>query len=136
MKTGLGSVPEQGRALLRGGWWLLVLSAFAVALALRHAVVEPAEFAHGCDPNPWTGWCAPRTLLLQTFVEQRVGWLALAAGVGALCSRRAPRLQRWLVRVALVCGCAGLILYSYEPSAVGVLLAALSLIGMPNRSSP
>ena len=124
------------RALPHGGWWLLVLVAFAVALALRHTVVEPAALAHGCDPNPWAGWCAPRTLLLQTFVEQRIGWLALAAGIAASCLRRAPRLQRWLVGVALACGCAGLILYSYEPSAVGVLLAALSLIGMRNRSSP
>ncbi|HRO59594.1 MAG TPA: hypothetical protein PK177_10600 [Burkholderiaceae bacterium] len=98
------------------------LVAGALALALRHFVIEPATIAHVCDPQPWQGWCAMRSTLLQLFVQQRLGWFALAAGVLAFASARPLP-----VRFALAVGVAGLILYSYEPSAVGTVLAALAL---------
>ncbi|HYF59646.1 MAG TPA: hypothetical protein VEA81_11895 [Burkholderiaceae bacterium] len=94
----------------------------AVTLALRHFAVEPEAIAHACDPAPWTGACALRTALITTFVNQEVGWLALAAGALATVLR-GPRLAL----LALACGAAGLVLYSYEPAGVGALLGLLVL---------
>ena len=98
------------------------LAAGALALVVRHFVIEPAAIAHLCDPQPWQGWCALRSTLLQLFLQQRLGWFALAAGVFAFASGRPLA-----ARLALAIGIAGLILYSYEPSAVGTVLAALAL---------
>jgi hypothetical protein len=100
----------------------LVLAAvvLAVALAVRHVAIEPAAIAHACDPAPWAGACAARTLVILGFVNQEVGWLAFAAGALATLLR-APRLAS----LALAAGCAGLVLYSYEPAAVGALLGLL-----------
>lgn len=105
------------------------LVAGALALALRHLVIEPAAIAHLCDPQPWQGWCAMRSGLLQLFVQQRLGWFALAAGVLAFASAR-PLPARF----ALAVGIAGLILYSYDPSAVGTVLAALALLRSRRKS--
>ena len=111
--------PRRGWPL---GWWLPALAALLVALGVRHAVVEPAAIAQACDPAPWSGWCAARSALVRTFSTQALGWLALAAGVLAT-------LGTWLApaRAALALGAAGLVLYCYEPSAVGALLGAMAL---------
>src|SRR5690606_41752547 len=58
-----------------------VVLALAIALILRHAVVEPAAVAHAGDPAPWPGWCAARTLLVYCFATQGIGCLSLAARV-------------------------------------------------------
>ena len=105
------------------------LVAGAFALALRHLVVEPAAIAHLCDPQPWQGWCRLRSALLQLFVQQRIGWFALAVAVLAFATAKALP-----ARIALAAGLVGLILYSYEPSAVAVLLAALALVRSRRQS--
>jgi len=115
-----GSIARSGPRLLRTLWPALLALAFA--WLARHLVVEPAAYAHACDPSPWAGWCAARTAIIRTFVHQEIGWLALAAGIGATVWRR-----RWMARLALAAGAAGLVLYSFEPSAVGALLGALVL---------
>ena len=97
--------------------------ALGLAGLLRHWVIEPASFAHLCDPQPWHGWCAARTLVIQGFVHQRVGWLALAVGLLAFATGR-----RRLAQLALAAGSFGLVLYSYEPSAIGALLGGLVLV--------
>ncbi|MGD9941814.1 MAG: hypothetical protein AB7L76_00475 [Burkholderiaceae bacterium] len=99
------------------------LAAFAVAQLLRHAVVEPPAIAHLCDPAPWTGWCALRSVLLLTFITQGIGWVALAVGAYATWRRSAGWAQ-----LALALGSAGLVLYSFEPSALAALLGALVLV--------
>jgi hypothetical protein len=101
----------------------IAVAAGLVAWALRAFAIEPAAIAHACDPAPWQGACAARTVLLRTFVNQEIGWLAFAAGVVAT-ALRAPRAAR----VALALGAAGLVLYSYEPAAVGALLGLLVLV--------
>ncbi len=106
--------------------WLPPVVAFAIAQLVRHLVVEPPAYQHLCDPAPWAGACAVRSLLIQTFATQGLGWLALAAGVLAVTSPSARLAQR-AARVSLASGAAGLVLYCFEPSAVGVLLAALAL---------
>lgn len=113
--------------------------AVAIALLLRHLVVEPAPVAHLCDPAPWAGACALRTLLILGFTTQGIGWAGLAAGLAATVVR-----SRRFARAALVLGGAGLVLYSFAPSAFGALLGMLVLArerGAPmqhsaNRASP
>ncbi|MFP5407191.1 MAG: hypothetical protein ACLGHY_12930, partial [Gammaproteobacteria bacterium] len=78
---------------------------------------------HFCDPQPWQGWCAGRTAVIMGFLHQRIGWLALALGVLAFLTSR-----RSLGQLALIVGAVGLVLYSYEPSAIGALLGALALV--------
>lgn len=121
-----GGASRAKRALAYAAPVLLVL---ALALVLRHAVVEPAAIAHACEPAPWSGWCAGRTLLVLGFATQGIGWLALAAGV--LATLRRGRRSAWL---AVLAGAAGLVLYSFEPSAFGALLGLLVLVRVP--SSP
>jgi hypothetical protein len=91
-----------------------------LALAARHWMVEPTSWAFGCQAAPWAGSCAVRTLLLKTFSHGQVGWAALMAGVGAVVAGSAR-----IGAVALSLGAAGLVLYSYEPAAVGALLGLL-----------
>lgn len=105
---------------------LPVLLALAVATVARHAVVEPAAIAHACEPAPWSGWCAARTLLVHGFATQGIGWLSLAAGALATLRR-----HRALAQVATVAGAAGLVLYSFEPSALGALLGLMVLVRVP-----
>ena len=124
---------------------LPTLLAFAAAWAARHYVVEPEAIAHACDPAPWSGACAARSLLIRSFATQGLGWLALAAGALALVLRHpaaapsagAGRLRDAAVLVALVAGTAGLVLYCFEPAAVGVLLGGLAACApRPGRPHP
>jgi hypothetical protein len=109
------------RPVLRG----LVLAAVigAIAFALRTFAIEPASIAHACDPAPWHGTCAARTALMRSFVHQEIGWAALVVGVLATVLR-----GRRTAAAALGLGAAGLVLYSYEPAAVGALLGLLVLV--------
>lgn len=89
----------------------------ALALALRHLAIEPVAIAHACDPSPWVGPCALRSVAVRLFLHQEIGWLSCVAGVIAL-GRHSVRAAD----VALAAGAAGLVLYSADPSAVGALL--------------
>jgi len=107
--------------------------AVALALLVRHLVVEPAPIAHACDPAPWAGACALRTLVILGFATQGIGWAALGAGLAATLAR-----GRRLAGAALVLGGAGLVLYSFTPSALGALLGMLVLVrerGIPKHAS-
>lgn len=100
--------------------------ALVLALLARHLVVEPAHIAHACDPEPWAGWCAARTLLIVAFSTHAIGWISLGAGIAATLTR-----SRLAAQVALVAGSAGLVLYSFERSAFGALLGLLVLARIP-----
>lgn len=107
--------------------------AVAVALLVRHLVIEPAPIAHACDPAPWSGACALRTLVLLAFLRQGLGWAALGVGLLATVVRSAR-----LAQAALVLGGAGLVLYSFAPSAFASLLGMLVLVrecGAPAQAS-
>ncbi len=107
------------------------LVALALALLARYLVVEPAPIAHDCDPRPWSGLCTLRTLLIASFSTQGLGWVALAAGVVATLLR-----SRRLAQLALFFGASGLVLYSFESSAVGALLGMLVLVRVRRPGSP
>lgn len=112
-------------ALLRACALPLVaaLLAMAVANLARHRLVEPAALTARCDAAPWDGAaCTLRTLTIQTFAAQRLGWAALACGLLAT-------LLRWrvLAWAALAGGSAGLVLYSAALAAPAALLGVLVL---------
>jgi hypothetical protein len=96
--------------------------AMLVAAALRFLAVEPEAIAHACQPEPWSGLCAARSALIQLFLGQRIGWLALALALAALAFRR-----RAVARLALALAGAGLVLYSPEPASAALVVSALVL---------
>lgn len=102
---------------------LVAALALSLAAAARLALVEPPGLAAACEATPFSGPCAVRSAIVQSFLEQRIGWFALVAALIALLTRRTA-----IAMLALVCACAGLVLYSAGPSAPAALLAALALI--------
>lgn len=105
---------------------LPALLALVLAMLARYAVVEPPAIAQDCDPAPWAGACAARTLLIAGFATQGIGWASLAAGAWASFTRRAFAAQ-----CALAAGSAGLVLYSFEPAVLGALAGMLVLLRVP-----
>jgi hypothetical protein len=100
----------------------LVLGSLAAAQWLRHGLVEPSTLTAACDASPWQdARCTLRTLTVQVFVQQRIGFAAL--GLALLAT-----LMRWRVAAlaALVLAAAGLVLYSSNLAAPALLLAALA----------
>jgi hypothetical protein len=110
---------------MKQGWvWLSValwcgLSLLAAAF-VRYAWIEAVDVAAHCDAGAGGLVCTLRAWIIQTFIHQRLGWVAmvLAALAYALSSV-------WAAGVALFLACAGLVLYSTELSAPAALLAAL-----------
>lgn len=102
---------------------LLAVAVAVVAAGARRYFVEPESIAFACEPNPWQGWCAARSLLIQTFAQGGLGWASLGAAALALAS--GALLPAY---AALLIGMAGLIFYCYEFAAVGALAAALVLV--------
>lgn len=102
-------------ALLAG----LVLA--AMALWLRHGVLEAGLLPRDCaEPG---ALCLFKTVLVESFLHQRVGWLSLGCGLlGFVLGARSLAWVGWLS------GVAGLVLYSYDPAAVGALLSLLVLL--------
>ena len=102
----------------------LLLSGVAVlglALWARYGLIEPEGIAHAClGSEEWH--CVLRDLIVATFNRQQLGYVAVGAAVFAL----APTL-RPLAWLAWASGIAGLVLYSWDYSAVGVVLALLVL---------
>jgi hypothetical protein len=121
----------KARETLRLGWpVLLALAVWTAALSARHGLVEPAERTARCEAAPAAGWdCRVRALVVQLFVEQRIGWAALGLGLAAAWTRRP-----WLAGLGLAAGSAGQVLYATGPASFGWLLSALVLV-RPRSSS-
>lgn len=64
-----------------------------------------------------------RSWIIQSFVHQRIGWLALAIASVAMLTG-----WRLLAGIALFLACAGLILYTTELCAPAALLALLVFV--------
>lgn len=111
---------------------VLLACVWAAAFGARFGLVEPPALTARCDAAPWgDGVCVLRSLVVQTFVEQRIGHLAWIAGALALGTRSAA-----LSWAGLAAGAAGLVLYSAGPAAPGLLLAALALLRARPSTTP
>ncbi|WP_241762757.1 hypothetical protein [Aromatoleum aromaticum] len=102
----------------------------AAVFGLRYGLLEAGAFPLDCGESLAEGlgpWCATKWLLVQSFLDQRLGWLSFACGVAAFVLRYRP-----LAWGGWFGGLAGLVLYSFDPSAVGALLSLLVLA----RSGP
>jgi hypothetical protein len=109
----------------RLGWPLLITLLLAAALGagLRYGLME-SDVLHGLCAGGADDWrCLVRRIAPQLFVHERIGVFALAAGVLALLLRRAG-----VARLAVVAGAAGLVLYSADFAAVGLLAGLLVLL--------
>lgn len=99
---------------------LLTVLAGALAGVARFAWVEPQAMAAACDAAAWERGCVGRSLVIQSFVEQRLAWIAWVFALAATVLR-----ARWAAAMALGAGGAGLVLYCTELAAPAVLLALL-----------
>lgn len=109
------------RALIRP--LLLTVVVLAASLYVRLKFIEPSHIAFACQPDPWSGWCAARSLLIQTFAHNGLGWAALVLAALAWFTR-AP-VPAYL---ALLVGLVGLVFYCYEFAVVGVVAGLLVLV--------
>jgi hypothetical protein len=102
---------------------LICAVALTLATAARHGLIEPADVTARCDAGAKEAWCTVRAWTIQAFVNQRIGWVALA--LAALATATA---WRSLAGAALFTACAGLILYTTELCAPAALLALLVFV--------
>lgn len=129
-------------------------AALALAASLRYRLIEPAALAHACAADPGADLCWLRAWLVRGFQHQEPGWIAAITGLigwflaprGGACDKlehpaRLPlggsagtaagsmdgRLAHVSSLVALAFGAIGLMLYSFDPAAVGLVLGVIAL---------
>ncbi|MCU0774001.1 MAG: hypothetical protein MUC74_05680 [Ideonella sp.] len=115
----------------RAGWRPLavVLVAGALALAARHALVEPAALTARCDAAPWDGIaCSLRSAVVQGFIEHRLALLAAVTATLAWVWRSSS-----VALAALALGVAGMVLYSASLAAPAALVALLVCVHAGSR---
>lgn len=96
-----------------------------LVLGLRYGALEAGIFPSNCGATlgeSVSGVCVAKWLLIQTFMQQRLGWLSLVLGLAAFALNRRP-----LAWGGWVSGLAGLVLYSFDLSAVGAVLSLIVL---------
>lgn len=110
-----------------------------VAAFVRFSWIEATDVAAHCDAGAGGGVCTLRAWIIQAFIHERLGWVALAIAVVAYASA-----SRWIAGAALFLACAGLVLYSTQLSTPAALLAALvfantgqaATAAKPNNKTP
>jgi hypothetical protein len=104
---------------------LATLVVLGLSLWLRYGMLEAGALPRDCGGSVAEGLgglCGVKWALVQSFVHQRLGWFSLACGVLAFAGGwRALAWAGWLA------GVGGLVLYSFDPAAVGALLGLLAL---------
>ena len=110
---------------------LICIVALALAAAARHWLIEPASVSARCDAGAADGWCVVRAWTIQSFVHQRIGWVALGLAIIAYASH-----WRSVAGVALFAASAGLLLYTAELCAPAALLALLAMARKPKTTDP
>jgi hypothetical protein len=99
---------------------IIVIAMTAVMLSVRFHIVEPEAIAVACAAQD-SGWrCALRDAAVFGFLHNVYGWTSLLAGAFATVTR-----WRWLALIAMLAGCAGAVLFTFELSGAGLLLGAL-----------
>jgi hypothetical protein len=125
-KAEVNAAPWRPGAALLGTLALATLT----SIALRYGLME-SDLLHGLCAVSDDDWrCMTRRWAPQIFMDQRIGWLALAAGALAWLPAW-PLARRALAGLALVSGAAGLVLYSADAAAAGLLLGLITLMSPP-----
>lgn len=104
--------------------WVFIVctSALALAAAARFYLIEPADMRHLCDGGASEARCLIRAWIIQSFVHERIGWVALTIACIATLTQ-----WRSFATAALFLACAGLILYTTELCALAALLSVMVL---------
>lgn len=95
----------------------------AATLGIRYGLLENGLLPRDCSASGASALaCGFKWGLVQSFLDQRLGWASLVFGAAAFAL--AARRLAW---IGWVLGLAGLVLYSFDPAAAGALLALLVL---------
>jgi hypothetical protein len=98
------------------------LVAWFVAVLLRDGLVARDDLGAICASACAPAWCALRQLVVQAFLNHAFSTTSLVFAAVAAWRRSA-----WAAHVAIAAGVAGLVLWDYRWSVVGVLGGALVL---------
>ena len=98
----------------------------AVMQAIRLLLIEPDEMAQLCAVNAAQWQCRIRDLAIQGFARHLYGPVSVAAGLLAWLGG-----IRLFAMLAMLAGTAGVVLYDFELSALGLMLGALLLVHGP-----
>ena len=122
----------------------LFVSALLLALAARYLLIEPPAIATACSSAPGQGWCPLRSLLVASFQFKQPGWAALVCGAiawlvapgkgGQSVPLSRTRIGSLFSLTALGLGAIGLVLYAFDPAAVGALLGVVALCRIATTS--
>lgn len=95
----------------------------ALWLTVRFLIVEPEGMEFRCIAEPGTWQCIFRNAAVYGFSRGVFGYLSLIAA--ALAAVGALRL---FAAIAILSGMAGVIMYDFDTSAIGLLAGALLLL--------
>lgn len=127
MNTHPGKTERDAESWRPGAGLLVTVALTALSsIALRYGLME-SDVLHTLCAASGDDWrCVMRRWAPQIFMDQRIGWLALAAGALSW-----PFASRALAGLALVSGAAGLVLYSADFAAAGLLLGLITFMSGP-----
>lgn len=111
--------------------WFGILAMLSFSLWARYALVEPAEFGFYCDAGGGGRLCALRWMVVQSFSTYGLGYFGLFLGVLATLTR-----SGLVALLAGMAGVAGLVLYTWDYSAVAFLLGVLTLARAEDEGQP
>lgn len=104
---------------------LVGVLAFAVAMLLRHGLVERDDLGSLCESPGAPAWCALRMLVIRGFLHGIYGAASLAFAAFAAW-RRSPVLAS----LAIAVGTIGMVLYDFTWSGAGVVGGMLVHAGL------
>ena len=104
---------------------LIGILAFAVAMLLRHGLVERDDVGAACESAGAPAWCALRMLVIRGFLHGIYGLSSLVFAALAAW-RGSPRLAD----LAIAVGTLGMVLYDFTWSGAGVIGGVLVRAGL------
>lgn len=102
--------------------------AFAVAMLLRHGLVERDDVGAACESAGAPAWCALRMLVIRGFLHGIYGLSSLVFAALAAW-RGSPRLAD----LAIAVGTLGMVLYDFTWSGAGVIGGVLVRAGLERK---
>ncbi len=100
----------------------IALVAFAGATAIRYGLIERDDLGPACDLKDAAWWCSLRMFVIRAFLHQGFSMTSLALAAVAAWRRAA-----WAAYLAIAIGIAGVVLYDFRGSALGLIGASLVL---------